>query len=126
MVDASALLELLLDRARAAAVVQAVSATDMVAPDLVNAEVISALRRLERGGAVTPRRAAEAVDDLLGAPVERMPTLPLLDRVWRLRANLAVYDACYVALAQTLDCALVTGDQRLARAPALDVPMLIV
>ena len=41
----------------------------------------------------------------------------LLDRMWALRANVSAYDAGYVALAEALDCALITGDARLARAP---------
>lgn len=38
-------------------------------------------------------------------------------RVWELRANLTAYDAAYVAVAEALDCSLVTGDRRLAAAP---------
>jgi len=41
----------------------------------------------------------------------------LLDRVWELRANLTTYDAAYVAAAEALGVALLTGDQRLAAAP---------
>jgi hypothetical protein len=44
---------------------------------------------------------------------------PLLARCWELRDNLTVYDASYVALAEALDLTLLTGDGRLARAPAL-------
>ncbi len=42
---------------------------------------------------------------------------PFADRVWELRANLTVYDAWYVALAEALGTTLVTADQRLTRAP---------
>ena len=40
---------------------------------------------------------------------------PLLDRIWQLRQNLTAYDAAYVALAEVLDAALLTCDVRLAR-----------
>jgi predicted nucleic acid-binding protein len=45
------------------------------------------------------------------------PTGPLLRRSWQLRDNLTANDACYVALAETLGCGLLTVDVRLARAP---------
>jgi predicted nucleic acid-binding protein len=40
-----------------------------------------------------------------------------MPRAYELRANVSAYDATYVALAEQLDCALVTGDRRLAAAP---------
>ncbi len=126
VVDASALVELLLRRERAPAVVQAVGDTEMVAPDVINPEVLWALRRRERRGTLRPDRARQAVEDLLEAPLRRFPTLELLPVVWQLRANVTSYDACYVALARELGCALVTGDRRLAQAPGLSVPLVTV
>ena len=41
---------------------------------------------------------------------------PFADRVWALRNNLTSYDAWYVALAEVLDCPLVTIDRKLSRA----------
>jgi hypothetical protein len=46
----------------------------------------------------------------------RYPTGPLMSRAYELRANVTAYDASYVAVAEALDCVLVTGDRRLARA----------
>jgi predicted nucleic acid-binding protein len=126
VVDAPALIELLLQSRRAPAVLQAVGATEMVAPDGIDPEVLSTLRRLERIGAVTAVRASQVVDDLLDAGVRRFPTLPLLPEAWRLRANVTSYDACYVALARGLGCPLITGDLRLSRAPGLGVPLITV
>jgi predicted nucleic acid-binding protein len=126
VVDASALVELLVQTERAPAVLQAVGATDMVAPDVVNTEVLSTLRRLERTGALPPRRAGQAVDDLIDAPLRRFSTLPLLPEAWALRANVTAADACYVVLARVLGCPLVTGDRRLSRAPGLGVPLVTV
>jgi predicted nucleic acid-binding protein len=37
-------------------------------------------------------------------------------RAYELRANVSAYDSAYVALAEALDCPLVTVDERLARA----------
>jgi predicted nucleic acid-binding protein len=126
VVDASALVELLLQRERAPAVLQAVGETQLVAPDVINPEVLWALRRRERTGNLGADRARQAVEDLLDAPLRRFPTLELLPVVWRLRANVTSYDACYVALARELGCALVTADRRLSRAPKLGVPLVSV
>jgi predicted nucleic acid-binding protein len=126
VIDASALFELVVKSELAPAVAQAVGATDMVAPDVVNPEVLSILRRVERRGALTAQRAVQAVDDLMDAPVRRFSTLPLLAEAWSLRANVTAADACYVALARVLGCPLVTADRKLARAPGLAVPLVMV
>jgi predicted nucleic acid-binding protein len=125
VVDSSALVELLIQSERAPAVIQALGTTEWVAPDVVNPEVLSALRRMERGG-LAAGRVAKAMDDLLDAPVRRYPTLPLMPEAWTLRANVTDTDACYVVLARILHCPLVTGDLRLSRAPGLGVPLLTV
>ncbi len=87
------------------------------APELVDPEVTSVLRRQVQAGEVDLRRAALALADLAAVPLRRAPHRHLLDRCWELRHNLPIYDACYVALAEALDVTLLTGDARLARAP---------
>jgi predicted nucleic acid-binding protein len=126
VIDASALFELVVKSELAPAVAQAVGVTDMVAPDVVNPEVLSILRRVERRGTLTAQRAVQAVDDLMDAPVRRFSTLPLLAEAWTLRANVSAADACYVVLARVLRCPLVTADRKLSRAPGLDVPLVMV
>ena len=126
VIDASALVDLIVQSERAPAVAQAVGATEMVAPDVVNPEVLSILRRLERTGALAARQAVQAVDDLMDAPVRRFSTLPLLAEAWTLRANVSAADACYVVLARILRCPLVTADRKLSRAPGLGVPLITV
>jgi predicted nucleic acid-binding protein len=100
--------------------------TGVVAPDVVNPEVLSALMRMERIGELAPRRAVQAVDDLMDAPVRRFSTVPLLAEAWTLRANVSAADACYVVLARILRCPLVTADRKLSRAPGLGVPLIMV
>jgi predicted nucleic acid-binding protein len=126
VVDSSALVEVLIQRERADAVRQVVGDTEMVAPDVINSEILSALRRLERIGELPTGRARKALDDLVSVPLRRFPTLPLLPAVWELRAGITSYDACYVALAQVLGCTLVTADLKLPRAPGLGVPLITV
>lgn len=113
VIDAGALVELLLRTLRAESVQAAVENRQLVAPAVIDAEILSALRGLERNRAVTPGRAALAVEDLRDAPVERFALEPLLGRAWALRDRLTAYDALYVALAIELDCPLITTDDRI-------------
>jgi len=92
-------------------------AGELMAPDLVDVETVSVLRRLWLAKDLSARRFRAAIEDLEVLPVERYPTLPLMARAYELRANVTVYDAAYVALAEVLACPLVTADERLAKAP---------
>ncbi len=86
-------------------------------PDLLRIEVLAVIRKRLITGALTPTQANDAVEDLLDLPVSVFPSAPLLRRAWALRDNVTGYDACYVALAEALDCTLFTADARLANAP---------
>lgn len=90
---------------------------DLVAPHLIDLEILSAWRRVAAKGDLDERRFGLAVHDLVDMPLHRIPHWPLLARCWQLRDNLSTYDAVYVALAETLGLTLVTADARLARAP---------
>ena len=59
------------------------------------------------------------LEDFRALDLQRHAHEPLLDRVWHLRENLTAYDAVYVALAEVLDCVLLTCDGPLSRAPGL-------
>lgn len=89
----------------------------IAAPHVIDLEVASAWRRLVVAGALADRRARLALDDLLALRLERVQHGPLLRRCWELRANLTVYDAAYVALAEALETSLLTADRTLADAP---------
>lgn len=95
------------------------SGGDLVAPDLVDVETVSVLRRRWLAGDITARRFSAAIDDLEDLSLTRFPVLPLMRRAYELRANVTAYDAAYVALAEQLDCTLVTADARLASAPGV-------
>lgn len=99
------------DRARAR-----IRGEALAAPELMDLEVVSVIRRQLRAGAMDVRRADFALTDLAALPIQRVPHGPLLRRCWELRDNFTIYDAAYVALAEALDADLLTGDRRLARA----------
>ncbi len=91
----------------------------LAAPELVDLEVPSVLRRLLLAGRLPLRRAELAMSDLLALPLHRVSHRSLLPRCWELRQSLTVYDASYIALAEQLRTTLVTADSRLASAPGL-------
>jgi predicted nucleic acid-binding protein len=92
---------------------------ELAAPSLIDLEVTSVWRGRVRGGQVNDHRAALALADLMALPMQRVPPLGLLARVWHLRDNLTVYDASYVALAEILNTVLVTADVRISKAPGI-------
>jgi predicted nucleic acid-binding protein len=96
---------------------------DLHAPSLIDLEVLSVLRRQLRLGNLDGRRASLAVADLRMLALTRYPHFDLVSRVWALRDTLTPYDGAYVALAETLDCPLVTSDERLARASGSSCPV---
>ncbi len=98
----------------------------LAAPSLVDLEVVSAWRGLARGGHIDPRRARLALADLQAIPVQRVDHTALVERCWELRDNLTIYDAAYVALAEALQVTLLTGDQRIARAPGPRCPIEVI
>ncbi|HVM13275.1 MAG TPA: type II toxin-antitoxin system VapC family toxin [Egibacteraceae bacterium] len=119
MVDASILANVIGDdgvdgrRARS----EVGSAGDLAAPDLVDVETVAVLRKRWIAGTISDNRFVEAIDDLEAIELERYPALRLMRRSYELRANVTSYDATYIALAEALGCELLTGDNRLARAP---------
>lgn len=97
------------------------AAANVHAPQLVDVEVVSALRKMLFRDQVDQERAEAAVDGLQQLAVDRWPHRPLLNRVWSLRDSLTPYDAVYLALAEVLGATLVTLDRGLAAVAARSV-----
>ncbi len=117
VVDASCLYEVLVGGERAEPIRARLAADDdHAAPHLVDAEVLSLIRRDRLRGVLDPTAADQAVDDLADWPGLRYAHAPLLPRAWELRHALRAWDALYVALAEALGGTLLTLDARLARA----------
>lgn len=121
VLDASAVVELLLDTVtgRRVATLITNAETALHVPHLLDAEAVSALRKLAREGIIDDDEGEAAIDHLLALDLQRHSHEGLLERVWALRRNLTAYDAMYVALAEALDATLVTCDPRLSRAAGI-------
>ena len=119
VVDASAVLELLLQTSVGARVEARLFRDDdeLHAPHVLDVEIVQGLRRLVRSGEVASSRAGEAIADLLDLDLHRHAHLDLLSRAWKLRDNLSAYDAMYVVLAESIDGTVVTCDRPLSKAP---------
>ena len=118
VVDASALVELLLQMPAADQIEQRLFASGepLHAPYLLDIEVAQVVRRFASRGDISPASGRAAINDLADFRVHRHPHALLLPRVWQLRQNLTAYDAIYVALAELLAAPLLTRDRRLASA----------
>ncbi|WP_029288312.1 type II toxin-antitoxin system VapC family toxin [Cellulomonas sp. HZM] len=100
--------------------------SEPLAPALIDTEVLSAVARLERSGALTSAEASDAVDAWSTFPCDRVHHVDLLRHVWAERGRLRVADAFYVAVARATDAPLLTADLRLASAVGVGVSVLVI
>lgn len=102
------------------------AAEELHAPSLLDFEMVAAQRGLTVGGHLSAARAQDALADYDQLPIQRWPSAdPLRRRAFALRENLSTYDAAYVALAEALECPLLTRDQRLARSSGHSVEIVV-
>jgi predicted nucleic acid-binding protein len=111
--DASAVVAALLHQGQAR---EMLSNTPCHAPHLLDLEVASVLRRLCLGGQLESGHGAVLLEVLGRLGIRRHGCTGLLGRIWQLRNNLTTYDAAYFALAEVLDCPLLTADGKLSNA----------
>jgi predicted nucleic acid-binding protein len=116
VVDASAMVELLVGSNLAGAIQTRLQGSELHVPGHFDAEVLSALGRLHRAGDLTARQATERIELVASSPIGRHLLAPLLRGAWRRRQNLRLGDALYVELANQLKAAIVTTDRGLALA----------
>ncbi|MDA9912885.1 type II toxin-antitoxin system VapC family toxin [Candidatus Nanopelagicales bacterium] len=116
VVDASVLVDVLLVPTRSEQLARLVGDRVVAAPAHVDAEVVSALARLYRHGDLSADQVVARLALVEAMTLHRHLLAPLLEQAWRLRDNVAVLDALYVALAQALGTTVLTTDGRLSRA----------
>ena len=118
VIDASALLEMLLRTDRAERLMdRALAASERLhSPHLLDVEVANVVRRLVQRKEITLVRAGQVFEDFAQLFIERHAHGPLLPRIWQLRDAMTAYDGAYISLAEALGAPLLTCDGRLARA----------
>ena len=128
VLDASAVIELLLGTRAGGRVVRRIAASgeSLHAPHLIDLEVAQALRRYAQSGQMSEGRAVEALDDLADLDLNRYPHDVFMSRIWALRRNATAYDAAYLALAESLPAPLLTTDTRLAKVPGVHARVEVV
>jgi predicted nucleic acid-binding protein len=121
VIDASAATEYLLRTALGLKIAGVIEDAALLAPELLDIEVLSVLRRAVLRRQLTEQRALLAIEDLMGWSIDRIPHRPLVRTAWQHRNNVSAYDAFYVAAARLADAALLTADGPLSRAPSLGI-----
>ena len=121
VIDASAAAEYLLRTPLGLKLADLIAGAFILAPELLDVEVLSVLRRAVLRQQLAEQRAWLALDDLLAWPIDRIAHIALLREAWQHRHNVSAYDAFYVAAARIYDASLLTADGPLTRAPALGI-----
>jgi len=121
VVDASATVEYLLRTELGLRLAEVIDEALLIAPELLDVEVVSVLRRAVIHGKLAEPRAALAIEDLIAWPIDRIAHAELVEEAWSLRHNVSAYDAFYVAAARLFDVPLLTIDGPLSRAPTLGI-----
>ena len=119
--DASALVDLLLGNELGGAVEARLAGHALHAPAHADAEILSALGRLQRAGEVEADGVEVMLAHLAAAPIQWHPLSNLLLGAWSRRHRMRLADALYVELAASRGLPLVTTDRRLRDVPAAEV-----
>ena len=114
MLDASAMVPMLVPGDGGEPVAQRIRGASVHVPAHFDAEVLSALGRLHRAGDIDAGSVARGLEALAQAPFTRHPLSPLLAAAWSRRGETRLVDALYVALAVELLAQIVTLDRGLA------------
>lgn len=117
VLDASAVVDALTGAPGSATIHARLADEELHAPHLLDFEVVSVLRGLVLGGHLTTSRVQDVLTDFGDVPCRRWSLVDgLRRRAFDLRHNLSAYDAAYVALAEALECPLLTRDDRIGKA----------
>jgi predicted nucleic acid-binding protein len=123
VIDSSAMIAGLMNDGAARA---ALAREQLHGPHLLDAEVVSVIRGRVLRGHLDAGVGWQLLSTASRLAITRYPSHPLVARIWELRHNLGAYDASYVALAEALDCQLLTADMRIGGAPGLRCPLTLV
>ncbi|XVV06805.1 type II toxin-antitoxin system VapC family toxin [Actinosynnema sp. CA-248983] len=114
VIDNSALIEFLLGKRPHKKLVQTMLTGTLAAPEILDAEAFSVLRRMVLHNGLPASEAHTHLRTIRDAPITRVGHRALMDAAWTMRNALSAHDAFYVALAERLGVPMVTCDAKLA------------
>ena len=118
VLDASAIVDLLVGAPPAIAIRLRLLGGQLHAPAHFDAEVLSALGRLSRSDLIPSTVVPALLSRVENARIQRHPVGTLLTGAWDRRGDLRLVDALYVELAERLDAPIISTDDRLVAAAA--------
>ncbi len=117
VLDSSTLVDVLVDQQPAGWLLDRMQSGEVIAPAHQPAEVLSAVARLQRAGALTEDKARDALAAAMALHQRLLvPSAAHVQRAFVLRERIGVLDGLYVALAEERGVPLLTTDQRLVQA----------
>jgi predicted nucleic acid-binding protein len=127
VVDASVIVHILVDAQIMPQIIDTLEdAGDLIAPYLIDVEVINSIRKQLSLKKITPKAAEEALNTFEAMTIDRRPTHLFTQRIWELRNNLTPYDASYVVLAEMTGLDFITRDARIAKTQRLQTKVIVV
>ena len=117
VIDASVAAEYLLRTSLGLRISELIDGASLLAPELLDVEVFSVIRRAVISKKLDEHRATMALEDLADWEIDRISHRALIREAWRFRQNVSAYDAFYVSAAKIYDVPLLTADGPLSRAP---------
>src|SRR4051812_22641033 len=86
---------------------------EFLVPDFFPLEIAHILTKAERQRRIAPAEAESFLIDILTAPFQIHPSLPLLPRAYAISssARIGIYDCIYAALGEQQGCELLTADE---------------
>ena len=121
VVDASVAVELVLETRLGEDIDRLVQNYELFAPELIDLEVLSALRSFELRNEISNEAALSAIGELEKMSVRRTTHEGLSKLIWQYHRNVTIYDAVYLAVAKDRNLEVLTADSKLSRAPGVDV-----
>jgi len=118
VIDASAMVDYLVDSPLATRVADRITDNEISVPAHFEAEVLSALGRLQRGGELSEAQIEVRVTLTAQAPFHRHLLAPLLEGAWARHPNVRLVDALYIELADQLGATIITTDSGMSAASA--------
>ena len=100
---------------------------ELLAPDLIWAELGNVLWKRWRQGELADENARTILRDLRRVPLLIHPAEEIAETAWSIASQFqrSFYDSLYLALAPSQSCSMVTADRRLWNAVASAIPFLV-